>query len=265
MGGRDPRATRLRGRAPGGQPRDGGPGHEARWAGRGDAEDRHPRGVRRAPRPRSRVRPQLDGGVRGGRRGRAGGHRRRAPRRDRLPRDAGRGTGQRQADHDRRRAVRGPRCCTAVSPVRPESRRKLPARFGGRHGRLPRAAGARLVGSVEGQERARRDDRPVLVRRPVAPAAPSDGASPRDHHRGRHGREHHPGPHCRVVHAPRRRPGVLRGDEGAVHPDGRGCGPGHRHDRGRHLLGRRDDDAQQRPARGAVPGQHGRVRRRGHG
>ena len=30
--------------------------------------------------------------------------------------------------------------------------------------------------------------------RAVAPAAPADGARPRDHPRGRDGREHHPGP-----------------------------------------------------------------------
>ena len=33
-----------------------------------------------------------------------------------------------------------------------------------------------------------------VVGRPVAAAAPTDGARPRDHPRGRHGRQHHPGP-----------------------------------------------------------------------
>ena len=104
------------------------------------------------------------------------------PGRDRLPRHAGRGTGQRQADHDRRRAVRGHRRRPALPPVRPEPRREPPARVRGLRGRVHGPAGARVLRSVAGPERARRDDHAVQQRRPVAAAAPPDGSDPRDHH-----------------------------------------------------------------------------------
>ena len=58
--------------------------------------------------------------------------------------------------------------------------------------------GARLVGPVEGPQRAGRDDPAVQLGRAVAPAAASHGPRPRDHPRGRHRREHHPG----ADHAP---------------------------------------------------------------
>ena len=68
LGRRGDRAARLRGRAPGGQPRDRGPRSPARRPRRRRAADRDPRRVRRAARPRSRLRSQHDGRV-GGRRG----------------------------------------------------------------------------------------------------------------------------------------------------------------------------------------------------
>ncbi len=104
----------------------------------------------------------------------------------------------------------GPRRRAAVPPVRPQPRRELSARVGGRRRRLHGPAVARLVGSVAGQERARRDDPAVHLGRAVAPAAPADGARPRDHPRGRHGGQHHPGPDLGLVHDPERRRGRLR-------------------------------------------------------
>ena len=86
---------------------------------------------------------------------------RRAAGRDRLPRDAGRGARQRQADHDRRRPVRRDRRGAAVPPVRSQPRREPPARVGGRRRHLHRPAVPCLVGPVAGQERARRPDQPV--------------------------------------------------------------------------------------------------------
>ena len=108
----------------------------------------------------------------------------------------------------------GHRRRAAVPPLRPEPRREPAARLRGRRGRLPRAPGARGVRPVGGPERARRDDPAVQLGRAVATAAPARRAGPRDHPGGRDGREHHPGPDPRLVHAPQRRPGVLRGDEG---------------------------------------------------
>ena len=99
--------------------------------------DRDPRRVRRAARSRPRLRPQHDGRLRGRCGDRAGGDRRRAARRDRVPRHAGRGAGQRQADHDRRRPVRRastPRCSTTRATGQP--RREPPARVRGRRRRL---------------------------------------------------------------------------------------------------------------------------------
>ena len=135
--------------------------------------DRDPRRVRRAPRARARLWPQHDGGLGGRRRDRARRDGRRAARRDRLPRHAGRRAGERQGDHDRRRALRRPRRRADVPPVRPQPRRELAAGVGGRRRGLPRPAGARLVGPVEGPERARRDDPAVQLGRALAPAAAS--------------------------------------------------------------------------------------------
>ena len=90
----------------------------------GRAADRRPRRVRRAARPRARLRAQHDGGI-----GRGRGDRAR-----RRPVDAfageivflghpGGGAGERQAVHDRGRAVRGARRRPAVPPLRPQPRR----------------------------------------------------------------------------------------------------------------------------------------------
>ena len=103
-----------------------------------------------------------------------------------------------------------------------------------------------VVRSVAGQERARRADRAVHLGRPVAPAAPADGARPRHHPRGRDGGQHHPGPRVGLVHDPQRRRGRLRGDARALPRPVRGGGAGHRHDRRGDVLRARPDDAQQR-------------------
>ena len=66
------------------------------------------------------------------------------------------------------------------------------------------------LGALGRQERPRRDDRPVRLGGPVAPAAAPALPGPRDHPGGRHGRQHHPGPDAGLVHDPKRRPGVLR-------------------------------------------------------
>ena len=180
--------------APGGLARDRDPRDTPGWPRGRRSADRDPRRVRRPARSRPRLRPQHDGRL-GGRCGdRAGGARRRAAGRDRVPRDAGRGTRQRQADHDRRRPVRRHRCRAALPPVRPVARREPSARVRGRRRRVHRPAVARLVRSVARQERAGRDDPAVHLGRPVAPAAATDDPRPRDHPRGRHGGQHHPGP-----------------------------------------------------------------------
>ena len=124
----------------------------------------------------------------------------------------GRGARQRQADHDRRRAVRRARRRPALPPVRPRPCREPPAGLRGRRGRVHRAAGPRLVRSLDGPQRPRRPDPAVQRRRPVAPAAPTDGPRPRDHPRRRDGREHHPGPDVGLVHDPQRRRVRLRAD-----------------------------------------------------
>ena len=95
------------------------------------------------------------------------------PGRDRLPRLPGRGAGEWQEADDRGRPVRGPRRRPPVPPVRPEPRLQLAARVGGRRRRLHRPPGARVVRSVDGQERARRDGPAVQLGRPVASAAPA--------------------------------------------------------------------------------------------
>ena len=223
----------YRRRAPGRQPGHRGPRHASRRARRGRPADRHPGRVRRAARPRPRLRAQHDGRVRRRGRDRPGVAGRRAAGRDRVPRHARRGTGQRQADHDRRRAVRRARCRAALPPVRPLARRELPARVGGRRRRVQRAAVARLVRSVAGQERARRDDPAVHLGRAVAPAAPTDRAGPRDHPRGRHGGEHHPRPDRRLVHDPERRRGRLPTDARALRRAVPGGRAGDRHDASR--------------------------------
>ena len=165
----------------------------------------------------------------------------------------GGGAGERQAVHDRRRAVRGPRRGPPVPPLRPQPRRLRAARVGGRVGRVPRAPVARVVRAVGGPQRARRDDRAVLERGPVAPAAAAALPRPRDHPGGRHRREHHPGPHPGVVHDPERRPGLLRGHEGPLPPAVRGRrGRRGRHGRGR-VLGLREHDEDE-PARSPTGG-----------
>ncbi len=165
------RPARVRGRVPRRHPGHRHPRRAPRRARRRWSPDRDPRRVRRAPRARARLRPQHDGGV-GRRRGdRPGVDGRRAARRDRLPRDPGRGAGERQADHDRRRAHGRSRCRADVPPLRPQPRRELAARLRGRRRRLPRPPGARLVRPVEGPQRARRDDPAVQLGRALAPAA----------------------------------------------------------------------------------------------
>ena len=96
------------------------------------------------------------------------------------------------------------------------------------------------------------------LRRAVAAAAPARRARPRDHPGGRHRRQHHPGSDARLVHAPQPRPGLLRGDAGAVQRPGRRGRPRDRHVGRGDLLGRGDDDAPELDPRGAL----GRERRR---
>ena len=139
------RGARLRGRAPGGQPRDrdprdvspgGGAAAMARGSGSSPSTTRCPASATAAAttrwRHRASARPSPS------RRSRI-----ELPRRDRVPRHARRGAGERQADHDRRRPVRRHRRGAAVPPVRPEPRRDPPARVGGRRRRVHRAPGAR--------------------------------------------------------------------------------------------------------------------------
>ena len=185
-----------------------------RRGGRGGdvAADRHPRRVRRAAGSRPRLRAQHDGRVRGRGGDRPRVDRRRAARRDRLPRLPGGRAGERQGLHDRGRPARGPRRRAALPPLRPEPRRQPAAGIGGRRRPVHRAPGARVVGPVEGPERARRDDPAVQLRRAVAAAAPAGRARPRDHPGGRDGGQHHPGPDPGLVHAAEHRPGLLRGD-----------------------------------------------------
>ena len=193
MGRGGPGPPRVRRRAAGREPGDRGPGHTTRRTRHGRATDRDPRRVRRAAGSGARLRPQHDGRVGGRGRDRARLDRGRAAGRDRLPRDARRGARERQGDHDRGRAVRRPRRRAAVPPVRPHPRREPAAGLGGRRRRLHRAPGACVVGSVEGAQRARRDDRALHLGRAVAPAAPTDRARPRDHPRGWDRGQHHPG------------------------------------------------------------------------
>ena len=115
LGGRSAGTARLRGPASGRQPPDGHPRGATRRSGWRRPAHRDPRRVRRAAGPRPRLWPQHDGGVRRGRRDRARVRRRRAARRDRLSRHAGRGAGERQGADDRGRPVRRastPRSCT---------------------------------------------------------------------------------------------------------------------------------------------------------
>ena len=216
-------------------------GGRRRWS-----SDRDPRRVRRAAGPRPRLRPQHDGRVGRRCRDRPRLDRRRAARRDRLPRLSGRGTRQRQEGDDRRRPVRGSRRGAAVPPLRPQPRLQLAARVRGHRRRLHRPPGARVVGSVDGQERARRDDPAVQLGRPLAPAAPaarpvSTGSSRRA------------GTAANIIPERTRAwfmlrshgAGVLRDHEDPVPADVRGRRPGDRHDRRRGLLGWRDDDEQQ--------------------
>ena len=166
------RGPRLRGRAPGRQPRRprSGPcaaavaAATARGSGSSPSTTRCPGWVTAAATTRW-PHPGVGAAIA------LAADRRRAARRDRVPRHARRGAGERQADHDRRRAVRGPRRGAAVPPVRPQPRRE-PSRSRRRTSTsCSRPAGARLVRPVEGQERARRDDPAVHLGRAVAPAA----------------------------------------------------------------------------------------------
>ena len=208
-----------------------------RRPGTGRTAHRPPRRIRRAARPGAWLRSQHDG--RPGRRlgARARRHARPVGRRDRVPGHARGGAGERQGDHDRGRADGRPRCRAPVPPLRPRSRREPAARVRGRRDRVHGTAGARRVRSVEGPERARRDDRAVRLGRAVAPAAADAHARPRDHPGRRHRREHHPRADEGVVHHPQRRSGLLRGDEGALPSAVRGRGtrrrlPGRDHVRG---------------------------------
>ena len=198
-------------------------------AGRRPA-DRDPGRIRRPARSRTRLRPQHDGRLGGRCRHRAGGARRRAARRDRVPRDAGRGTWQRQADHDGRRPVRRHRCRAALPPVRPVARGELSARLGGRRRRLHRPPVACVVRSVAWQERAGRDSLLFtsvgLWRQQLRPRPASTGSP-----RGRHGGQHHPRPDSRLVHDPERRRGRLRTDARPLPRAVRGGRPGLGHHR----------------------------------
>ena len=116
LGRRGARAARLRGRASGGQ-RSTTAIRATRRGGRGGdgPADRDPRRVRRAARPRSRLRPQHDGRLGRRRRDRPRRDRRRAGGRDRVPRHARGGAGERQGADDRGRPVRRAstrRCCS---------------------------------------------------------------------------------------------------------------------------------------------------------
>ena len=114
----------------------GDPGHPPRRTRRDESADRDPRRVRRPARLGSRLRPQHHGRVRRWGRARPRRGLGRAARRDRLPRHPGRGAGERQAVHDRRRPVRGHRRGAPLSPVRSQPRREPPAGIGGCRGRL---------------------------------------------------------------------------------------------------------------------------------
>ena len=183
------------------------PAHRRPRAGR--AAHRSPGRVRRAAGPWSRLWPQHHGGVGRGCRDRPGRRARLVRGRGRLPGHAGRGAGERQAVHARRRALRGARRGAPVPPGRPRHGR-LPApreRRRGRHVRRPRRArGQRAVG---GEERARRGDPAVPGGGALAPAAAAARPRPRHRHGGRHGGEHHPGAGHRAVHDPEHRPGLL--------------------------------------------------------
>ena len=117
----------------------------------------------------------------------------------------------------------------------------------------------------KGQQRARRDDPAVQLGRAVAPAAPARRPGPRDHPGGRHGREHHPGSDPRLVHAPQPRAGLLRGHEGPLLGARRGRGARHRDDGRGDVLRRRDVDAPEPDARGALGRERRRLRDRGPG
>ncbi len=131
--------------------------------------------------------------------------------------------------------------------------------------RLHGPPGPRGVRPVEGPQRARRDDPAVQLRRAVAAAAPARRPGPRDHPGGRHGREHHPGPDPRLVHAPQPRAGLLRGHEGPLLGARGRRGARHRDDRRGDVLRRRDVDAPEPDARGALGRERRRLRDRGPG
>ncbi len=89
---------------------------------------------------------------------RPGGRARRLRRRGRLPRNARRGAGERQAVHARRRALRRARRGAALPPERSHPGELLPPRQRGHRRHVHRPPGPRRVGAVDGPERARRAD-----------------------------------------------------------------------------------------------------------
>ena len=155
-----------------------------------------------------------------------------------------------------------------LPPLRPQPRRVRAARIRGRGGRVQGSRRARGVRSLGGEERARRADRPVRLRGPVAPAAADALPGPRDRPGGRHGGQHHPGPDPRLVHDPKRQPALLRRrHEAPLPPAVRGSRPRRRRRGGGRVLGLRvNDEAQPRP-RGSLERQRGGLRdpRRGDG
>ena len=131
---------RLRGRAPGRQPRDRGPRPAHRRQGHGRPADRDPRRVRRAARASATAAATTRW------RRRAWARRSRSPRcATRWPaRSCSSGTpaeerGSGKADHAPRRPVRGPRRRPAVPRLRPQPRRDRAAGVRGRDGHLQRA------------------------------------------------------------------------------------------------------------------------------
>ena len=180
-------APRLRGRAPG-RAASRPPSAAGSPAARGRrAADRHPRRVRRAARASATAagttrwpRPGVGAAI-----ALAAVARRAGPARSCSSGTPGRGAGERQGDHAPGRAVRGPRRGAAVPPLRPQPRRD-------RSRSRRRTSTVVFTGlqshaacdAVGGPQRARRDDRAVLVGRACGasscrPTAASTGSSRR--------------------------------------------------------------------------------------
>ena len=164
--------SRIRGRAPGRQPGDRGPRAGcAAWRagepGRDRPAHRDPRRVRRAARPRPRLRPQPD------RRLRASARRialaaiaTGTARRDRLPRHAGRGASARASSvmiDDGLFEGSTPRCCSTPRPDQVELRLLLASMTS--RSRSPACQAHAADRSVGRPERARRDDPAVQLDR----------------------------------------------------------------------------------------------------